>query len=117
MGLAADMKLLHAKKFREGDIKQATFLKSFRKDIFELVNLGYMPSEIKDYLEEKLDVNIKMNSFYAWLNYIKHDESSSQSDKTKTKEVTGFVKESVSSKIDTVRPESTLDILSSTDFD
>jgi len=56
-----------------------------------------------------------MNSFYAWLHYEKLDDSSSKSDRTK--EITDIRGESVSSKIDTVRPESTLDILSSTDFD
>jgi hypothetical protein len=115
MEIMAEIKLLHAKKFREGDIKQATFLKSFRKDIFGLKKMGYKPSEIKDYLEHKLDVRIKMNSFYAWLHYEKLDDSSNKSDRTK--EITGFVKEPVSSNSDAVKPGNTLDILSSTDFD
>ena len=39
MNLVSDMKMLHAKKFKEGSIKQATFLKSFKKEILELVEL------------------------------------------------------------------------------
>jgi hypothetical protein len=113
--LIAEMKTVHAKKFREGSIKQATFLKTFQNEIFKLQSMGYKPSEIKDFLENKLEVKIKMNSFYAWLNYVKSDASSSQSDRTK--DITVFKNESVSYDTDTVKGGSTLDILSSTDFD
>ena len=115
MNLISDMKILHAKKFKEGSIKQATFLKSFKKEIMELVELGYKPSEIRGYLEEKLDVSINMNAFYAWLNYTKSERSNRQSESTGQKI---SIQESVfPSLTDTNRPESTLDILSSTDFD
>lgn len=115
MNLVSDMKMLHAKKFKEGSIKQATFLKSFKKEILELAELGYKPSEIRGYLEEKLDVRINMNSFYAWLNYTKDKDSSRHNDSAK--EIVNDAKESVSSNTDTIRPGNTLDILSSTDFD
>ncbi len=115
MNLISDMKLLHAKKFKEGSIKQATFLKSYKKEIFELVSLGYKPSEIKGYLEEKLDVSIKMNAFYAWLNYTKVELLNKQSNSIE--ENTNIQENIFSSTVNTNRPESTLDILSSTDFD
>ena len=115
MNLISDMKLLHAKKFKEGSIKQATFLKSYKKEIFELVSLGYKPSEIRGYLEEKLDVSIRMNAFYAWLNYTKGEHLNTQSDNMGENTST---KESVFPPTsNTDRPESALDILSSTDFD
>lgn len=115
MNLISDMKILHAKKFKEGNIKQATFLKSFKKEIMELVSLGYKPSEIRGYLEEKLDVSIKMNAFYAWLNYTKGEHLNRQSDSTGQNT---SIQESVFTPTsDTNRSESTLDILSSTDFD
>jgi len=113
MNLISDMKILHAKKFKEGRIKQATFLKSFKKEIDELIELDYKPSEIKDYLEEKLDVSINMNSFYAWLNYKK--DSNRHTDGAK--KIVKVSKEPISSNSDTIRPGNTLDILSSTDFD
>jgi len=115
MNLVSDMKTLHARKFREGKIKQATFLKSFKKEILELVTHDYKPSEIKDYLEDKLDVQITMNSFYAWLNYTKSqiiDKQDANSDQIKTMSMEQTVSEPIMSKL-----ESTLDILSSTDFD
>lgn len=115
MNLIADMKMIHAKKFKEGSIKQATFLKSFKKEIFELVDLGYKPSEIRGYLEEKLEVNINMNAFYAWLNYTKSEYPDRCNDNVK--EIASTVKEPISSNTDAIRPENTLDILSSTDFD
>lgn len=115
MNLISDMKMLHAKKFKEGSIKQATFLKSFKKEILELVDLEYKPSEIKGYLEEKLDVRINMNSFYAWLNYIKDKNLNKHIDSAK--EITNAVNEPMSSNTDPIRPSNTLDILSSTDFD
>ncbi len=115
MNLISDMKLLHAKKFREGSIKQATFLKSYKKEICELVSLGYKPSEIRGYLEEKLDVSISMNAFYAWLNYTKGELINKQNNSVEQNTST---QESVSSPTNkTNRAESTLDILSSTDFD
>ena len=115
MNLISDMKILHAKKFKEGTIKQATFLKSFKKEILELVSLDYKPSEIRGYLEEKLDVSIKMNAFYAWLNYTKSEHSNKQSDSIRQNtSIQEYIPPSTS---DTNRPESTLDILSSTDFD
>jgi hypothetical protein len=115
MSIVDKIKLLHVQQFRDGQIKQATFLKSFKKEILELQSMGYKPSEIKDYLEHKLDVRIKMNSFHAWLHYAKNKDPGSKNGRTK--EITDIRGESVSSKIDTVRLESTLDILSSTDFD
>lgn len=115
MNLISDMKLLHAKKFKEGSIKQATFLKSYKKEICELVSLGYKPSEIRGYLEAKLDVSINMNAFYAWLNYTKNERSNRQS--KSTGQNTSIQESAFPSLTDPNRPESTLDILSSTDFD
>jgi len=115
MNLISDMKLLHAKKFKEGSIKQATFLKSYKKEILELVGLGYKPSEIRGYLEEKLDVTIKMNSFYAWLHYTKGELLSKHSDSMG--QITSIQESIFPSTSNTNKPESTLDILSSTDFD
>lgn len=115
MNLVSDMKMLHAKKFREGAIKQATFLKSFKKEIMGLVDLGYKPSEIKGYLEEKLDVSINMNAFYAWLNYTKSESPNDHGNNTAKITNTGAVSEP--SENLTTRPKNTLDVLSSTDFD
>ncbi len=116
MNLISDMKILHAKKFKEGTIKQATFLKSFKKEILELVSLGYKPSEIRGYLEEKLDVSINMNAFYAWLNYSTKNLPSDRQNQSAEESQNG--KEDASLSVTkTNRPESTLDILSSTDFD
>ena len=115
MNLISDMKILHAKKFKEGTIKQATFLKSFKKEILELVSLGYKPSEIKGYLEEKLDVSINMNSFYAWLNYSKGRNT--RGDNNHAEAFTNTVIASRPSETDKSTPKSTLDVLSSTDFD
>jgi len=115
MNLVADMKNLHAKKFKEGTIKQATFLKSFKKEILELAYLGYKPSEIKDFLEDKLDVTIHMNAFYAWLNYTKGETSERQHEDIE--EVTSTLTDSRPSKRNTTQPVNTLDVLSSTDFD
>ncbi len=114
MNLALDMKKLHAKKFRDGKIRQATFLKSYKKEILDLLSLDYKPSEIKDFLEEKLDVSINMNSFYAWLRYTRQEASV----------VTGEKKSQVHTLPDlpsSIRPESgsgsALDILNDTQFD
>jgi len=115
MNLASDMKMLHAKRFREGKIRQATFLKSFKKEILGLVSLDYKPAEIKDYLEEKLDVQINMNSFYAWLNYTK--ARSADNEKSRNDQVKNIDVEPTASVQITSKPESTLDVLSSTDFD
>jgi len=115
MNLASDMKMLHAKRFREGKIRQATFLKSFKKEILGLISLDYKPAEIKDYLEEKLDVQINMNSFYAWLNYTKArsaDNEETSGDQVNSMSVSPTTSTQMSNK-----PESTLDVLSSTDFD
>jgi len=115
MNLASDMKMLHAKRFREGKIRQATFLKSFKKEILGLISLDYKPAEIKDYLEEKLDVQINMNSFYAWLNYTKErsiEREGSSSEQIRTMSIEPTASEQMASK-----PKSTLDVLSSTDFD
>ena len=115
MNLVAEMKKLNAKKFREGKIRQASFLKSFKKEILELISLNYKPAEIKDYLEEKLDVQINMNSFYAWLNYTKAQSAGNKetrSDQIKNIDVEPTASEQIISK-----PESTLDVLASTDFD
>ena len=115
MNLISDMKLLHAKKFKEGSIKQATFLKSYKKEIRELVSLGYKPSEIRGYLEEKLDVSINMNAFYAWLNYTKGELLNKQSNSMG--ENTSIQESEFPSTSNTNKTESTLDILASTDFD
>jgi len=115
MNLASDMKMLHAKRFREGKIRQATFLKSFKKEILGLVSLDYKPAEIKDYLEEKLDVQINMNSFYAWLNYTK--AQSADNKKIRNDQVKNIDVETTASVQITNKPESTLDVLASTDFD
>jgi len=115
MNLVSDMKLLHAKKFKEGTIKQASFLKSFKNEIFELVALDYKPSEIKDYLEEKLQVNINMNSFYAWLNYTKSERTTKQV--KQIEQTIAIDSERNPSMTSTVVPKNTLDVLSSTDFD
>ena len=113
MNLVSDMKILHAKKFREGKIKQASFLKSFKQEIFELIFLDYKPSEIKDYLEEKLNVGINMNSFYAWLNYTKHEQTKD----TLVNATISINKEASAPVIDTRKTVNTADILSSTDYD
>lgn len=115
MNLISDMKILHAKKFKEGNIRQATFLKSFKKEIFELVNLGYTPSEIKGYLEEKLDVSINMNAFYAWLNYTKSELPNSHNKTTTKIANVDYVSEILDEHAS--KPKNTLDVLSSTDFD
>lgn len=115
MNLLSDMKMLHAKKFKDGKIKQATFLKSFKHEILELIELEYKPSEIKDYLEEKLDVSINMNSFYAWLNYTK--EKSSQKQEKTINNIPNATSKTISMASDSIKPTNTLDILSSTDYD
>ncbi|MCF6243879.1 MAG: hypothetical protein L3J43_02450 [Sulfurovum sp.] len=115
MNLAKDMKMLHAKKFREGSIKQATFLKSFKKEIFELIALDYKPSEIQGYLEAKLEVTINMNSFYAWLNYTK-TESTSKPNKH-TAPISTSELDTLSSEVKMGDSQNTLDVLASTDFD
>jgi len=115
MNLASDMKILHAKKFKEGSIKQATFLKSFKKEIFELVALDYKPSEIQGYLESKLDVTINMNSFYAWFNYTKAELNTKNKESTDT--VSSFELDTFTSTEKMQKHENTLDILASTDFD
>ena len=116
MNLIADMKILHVKKFKEGSIRQATFLKSFKKEILELIDLDYKPSEIRGYLEEKLDVKINMNTLYAWLNYTTKNLPSAR--QNQNSEESQRNRESTSLPIiKTNMPESTLDILSSTDFD
>jgi IS30 family transposase len=116
MNLVSDMKILHAKKFKEGKIKQASFLKSFKQEIFELISLDYKPSEIKDYLEEKLNVAINMNSFYAWLNYAKHEQIKERKS-TLENATMSIHKEELTSTSDTRKTVNTADILSSTDYD
>jgi len=115
MNLISDIKISHAKKFKEGSIKQATFLKSFKKDIFELISLDYKPSEIKDYLENKLDVTIKMNSFYAWLNYSKGERTIRQN--SSLDQMISITEVRNSPIITTDIPKNTMDVLSSTDYD
>ena len=116
MNLVSDMKILHVKKFKEGKIKQASLLKSFKPEIFELISLGYKPSEIKDYLEEKLDISINMNTFYAWLNYSKQEHVSKQKHSMDTPTISPDENPLIS---DNKRKENvnTADILSSTDYD
>ena len=115
MNLATDMKKLHAKKFKAGEIRQATFLKSFKKEILDLVDLGYKPLEIKDYLESKLEVTINMNSFYAWLNYSKKEDINNPKHgpeyKTQDKGTSPVLSDP------TEIPGNALDVLASTDFD
>ena len=115
MNLISDIKISHAKKFKEGNIKQATFLKSFKKDIFELLSLDYKPSEIKDYLEDKLDVTIKMNSFYAWLNYTKSERTTKQDNSLD--QTIAITEVRNTPMITTGIPKNTMDVLSSTDYD
>ena len=115
MNLVAEMKKLNAKKFREGKIRQASFLKSFKKEILELISLNYKPAEIKDYLEEKLSVTINMNSFYAWLNYTK--ARSIEREGSNREQINAMSIEPTASEQMASKPKSTLDVLSSTDFD
>ena len=115
MSLVADIKILHAKNFREGSIKQATFLKSFKREILELVSFDYKPSEIRGYLEEKFQVSINMNSFYSWLNYTKAESRNVQDRNNKLNTIT--VENSFLSEKKTEEPKNTMDVLASTDFD
>ena len=115
MSLATDMKIMHAKRFQEGKIKQASFLKSFKLEIFDLIKMGYKPSEVQNYLEEKLEVTINMNAFYAWLNYNKSDIEEDESIKAKHRMNT--FSEDLTPIIDRQVCTNTMDILNSTDYD
>ena len=116
MSLATDMKRMHAKRFKEGKIKQASFLKSFKSEIFELIEMGYKPSEVQNYLEEKLDIAINMNAFYAWLNYTKHEQTKEQKD-TLDNTTISIDREASAPVSNTRKTVNTADILSSTDYD
>ncbi len=113
MNLVSEMKKLHIRQFREGKIKQASLLKSFKEEILELVALGYKPSEIKDFLEEKLKVEINMNTFYSWLRYTRQESSTTKEKRRPTRSPSGLPS--------SVRTESggvsALDILNDTQFD
>ena len=115
MSSVTDIKILHAKNFREGSIKQATFLKSFKREILELASFDYKPSEIKGYLEDKFQVSINMNSFYSWLNYTKTESKKVQDRNNKRN--TSTVGNSFLFEKKTEEHKSTVDVLTSTDFD
>lgn len=128
MSLISEIKIEHIKSFQEGNIKQATFLKTFKREIFDLIEMEYKPAEIKGFLERKMDVSINMNSFYSWLNYTKEKESSKKGERLYTKRSIEEEKGSTDYQTFSARhnydeqdrsekPKSTMDILSSTDFD